>query len=123
MIKKLSSTEMIRMDKNLTIEPAASDLHHTAILIQYHQINILIPSGVDPSLLSNNINKPISIMVLNETDIENLPPDMWANFNAQTILWNSASVAPDPEWQGLDEYASIEIRSNGIGYSIHPAHW
>ncbi len=122
-VKKLGATELIQADKDLSIIPIAVDLHHTAILIRYGQVNILIPGGTDTTLLAKQTNEANSILVLNEADIENLPADMWSAFRYETILWNSASIAPDSAWQGLDEYSSIEIRSNGSGFSINPSNW
>lgn len=121
-IKKLKEGESIQIEEGLTIQPVASDLDHTALLLTYGEMRIFIPGGVDPDYLSNlkttNLTG-ISILILNETDIANLPPDMWQNLGAQVILWTSPSVSPDPDWAGVDNQAVITIQSDGINYSIN----
>lgn len=120
-LKKLGAEESIQIEPDLALVPLASDLHHSALLIRHGQVKILIPNGVDPTLLASfkaTELASLSILILNETDTENLPADMWQNYGAQTILWNSAAISPDPAWKGLDEFTSIEVISNGIGVAL-----
>lgn len=117
-VKKLSGTESIRLEDDLTVLPLAVDLHHTALLIRYGKVKILIPGGVSPGQLlvyKESELAGLNLLALSEDDIENLPADMWQNLGAQTILWNSPSLSPDPSWLGVDEYSVIEIISNGSG--------
>jgi len=120
-IKKLREGETIQIEDGFTIQPVASDLERTALLLTYGETRILIPGGADPAALaaqrSTNLSG-LSILILNEADIENLPADMWQNFGAQVILWNSPSVSPDPEWVGLDRQDQIIIQSDGLHFSI-----
>ncbi len=120
-VKKLSDTESIHLEDDLTVLPLAVDLHHTALLIRYGEVKILIPGGASPGQLlvyKESELAGLNVLILNEDDIEYLPADMWQNLGAQTILWNSPSLSPDPSWLGLDEYSAIEIISNGSGIAL-----
>jgi competence protein ComEC len=118
---KLSEDEKIDVEPGLQILPVASDLDHTALLIEHGQVKILIPGGTDPAQLmveKEGILANLDLLILSDVDLENLPADMWQNLEAKTILWNSASLSPDPAWLGLDEQARIEIISDGNTLSI-----
>lgn len=118
---KLGENEKIQVDTDLQILPVASDLDHTALLIEYGKIKILIAGGTDPAQLmaqKEGTLANLDLLVLSDADLENLPADMWQNLGAKTIFWNSASLSPDPSWQGLDEHSSIEITSDGKDLSV-----
>ena len=117
-IKKLSDGEIIQIEEGLTIQPITADLEHTALLLTYGETRILIPGGVDPALLDQSANRlsGLSVLILNDQDVANLPTDMWQNFGAQVILWNSPSVAPDPNWLGLDSQSVITLSGDGENY-------
>jgi len=120
-IQKLTEGETIQIEPGLSLLPVASDLDHTALLIRHGKIKILIPGGVDPSLLmaqKGGLLAQLDLLILTDADLENLPADMWQNLGAKTILWNSASISPDLSWQGLDEYSSIEIICDGSDFSL-----
>jgi competence protein ComEC len=116
--KKLVEGENLRLDNRVLVQLLASDDSRTALLISDGQMRILIPAGVDPARLkaSGTNLSGLSLLILNENDIANLPADMWQNFGAQTILWNSTSLAPNAEWPGLDGSQQITLSSNGNKY-------
>jgi competence protein ComEC len=114
-IQKLVEDETIRFDHDLMIQTLTDDADHTALLISYGQTRILIPNGGDPEMIRSAIGQSsgLSALILNEDDVANLPTDMWQNFGAQIILWNSADVAPDPQWLGLDTRETLILNSDG----------
>ena len=120
-VKQLGADEVVQVEDGLTITPIAEDSSHTALLIEYGNTRILIPGGVSPELLvaqqTDNLSS-LSILILNEEDITTIPADMWLNFGAQQILWNSASIPPISNWMGLYESSLIEIISDSTSYSI-----
>jgi hypothetical protein len=121
--KQLAEGEVIQLDEGVTITPIAEDGEHTALLIVYGNTRILIPGGVSPEALRAQQIDPLgslSVLILNRDDVANLPPNMWANFGAQVTLWNDTSVSPNPDWQGLDRYTTIEVVANGTGYAVNP---
>jgi competence protein ComEC len=120
-VKQLAEYEIVQIEENLTIQPITGDSENTALLISYGNTRILIPSGVKPELLLEQNVAPLgglSVLILNEKDIHNLPADMWQNFGAQVILWNSPALSPDPAWLGLDRQGLIEIIGDGVGYDL-----
>jgi competence protein ComEC len=110
----------VNVDESLTITVFAEDGEHTAILITFGNTRILVPGGVKPSLLVARQAEltDLSVLILNEQDVANLPADMWANFGAQTTLWNSTGVSPCADWVGLDQFSLVEIVSEDTGFSI-----
>jgi ComEC/Rec2-related protein len=118
--KKLAEGESIRLDGEVLIQPLATESGHTALLISDGQTRLLIPGGVEPARLKAggvNLNG-LSLLILNDDDIANLPADMWQNFNPKMILWNSTSLAPESGWDGLDTYNEISITSDGKQFTL-----
>jgi hypothetical protein len=120
-VKQLAAGEVIQMEMDLTITPIAEDGSRTALLIEYGNTRVLVPGGVDPALLvaqqADNLSS-LSILILNEEDVSNLPPDMWGNLGAQVILWNSPAVKPLPGWIGFEAGDIVEVVSDGYGYTV-----
>jgi hypothetical protein len=118
-VKLLGEYEIVQMEEGVTIQAIADDSEHTALLVTYSNTRILIPGGVSPELLraspADNLSS-LSVLILNEEDTANLPADMWHNFGAQVILWNSTAVAPDPMWRSLDFSDLIEIVGDGKSF-------
>jgi competence protein ComEC len=120
-VKQLGENEIVQIEEGLILQPIASDGTHTALLITYGNTRILVPGGVRPEVLLEQQVAPLgglSTLILGEADIQNLPVDMWQNFGAQVILWNSIGISPNPGWHGLDKVQSIELVTDGKGYSI-----
>jgi competence protein ComEC len=100
----LQEGDSIKLGENLLLQPIASDNDHTAILVIYGQARILIPGGINPGELKearSSSLRGLSALILNDEDVVNLPADMWGNFGAQEILWNSTSISPNPKWRVL----------------------
>jgi len=120
-VKQLGDGEVIQMDEGLTITPIAEDGSRTALLIEYGNTRVLVPGGVDPARLvaqqADNLSS-LSILILNEEDVANLPADMWGNFGAQVVLWNSPAVKPLPDWISFETGSIVEIISDGSQYSV-----
>ena len=115
-IKKLGEGEAVEFGKGLTILPLASDADSTAWLLTFGQTRIFIPDGVDPKSFSQKNSadlRGLAALILSDADVANMPADMWQNYGAQVILWNSTSLAPDSGWQGLDRLQTISLSSDG----------
>ncbi len=120
-VQKLNEGEAIQIEPDLNLLPTASDLDHTALLIEHGKVKILVAGGVDPSQLmaeKGNLLAHLDVLILSDADLKKLPADMWQNLGAEIVLWNSASISPDPSWQGLDEHSRIEINSDGDDFSL-----
>jgi competence protein ComEC len=120
-VKQLAAGEVIQVEAGLTVTPIAEDGSRTAVLIEYVNTRILVPGGVDPALLvaqqADNLSS-LSLLILNEADVATLPADMWGNFGAQVILWNSPAVTPLPGWIGFETGDVVEVISDGTAYSV-----
>jgi competence protein ComEC len=119
--KQLGEYEIMQIEEGLTIQPMASDNGHTALLMVYGDTRILVPGGVSPALLfanpADNLSS-LSVLILNEEDIVNLPADMWLSLDPQVVFWNSTSIAPVPSWKGLQEFSTVNLVGDGSAYSI-----
>ncbi len=118
---KLSPYEQVAYPSGLTIRIAAETADKAALFIEYGELRMLIPNGVDfaviretnPDLLDN-----LSFLVLREEDISYIPPRVWQALTAEVTLWNSPAVSPIEQWIGMDAHQRISISSDGAGFSI-----
>lgn len=113
--KKLIPDERIKFDDKVEVKVLGSDQESSALLIQYGNFKALIPNGCDPSELSAESRfelKGLSLLILNDPDLEVLPAGMWQNLGARSIVWGSASLPPDQSWATAD----VSITSDGIRF-------
>lgn len=120
--KQLGASEIVQLGDELTVIPVAEDGEHTALLIVYGNTRVLIPGGIKPeklTALQPGTLRALSVLILNREDVANLPAGMWQNYGAQMVLWNDASLCPNPDWIGLDQNSTIAIISDGTGYRVN----
>jgi competence protein ComEC len=120
-VKELQEKESILLDNAVQIQVLASDSEHAALLLRYGELRIFIPNGLDPAAFNSYRARELrglSVLVLSDADVVHLPPDMWQNYGAQTILWNSTALSPDPTWPGLDSRQKVTLVGDTKGYSI-----
>jgi competence protein ComEC len=121
-IKELQEGESLLLDDAVQIQVLASDSQHAALLLSYGETRIFIPNGLEPAAFKPyraNSLRGLSVLILSDADLANLPADMWQNYGAQTILWNSTAISPDPDWPGLDSHSEINLTIDPAGVSLN----
>jgi len=88
-----------------------------AYAIQYNEIFILIPAGVDYALLKEHYLEKMlqpDILVLTPDDISYIPPRLWTELEPEVILWNSLEASPFPTFLSLSAKTDVELITDGI---------
>ena len=121
-IKELQEGESLLLDGAVQIRVLASDSQHAALLLSYGDTHIFIPNGMDPAAFKtyrSSSLRGLSVLILSDADVANLPAGMWQNYGARSILWNSTAVSPDPDWPGLDNHKQINLIADPAGVSLN----
>jgi len=113
--KELIPGESIKMDGKVEVQILGSDQENSALLVQYGNFKVFIPNGLDPAELSAASRfelKGISLLILDDSDLDVLSVGMWQNLGAKSIFWNSTSLPPDQTWAT----ANVSIATDGIKF-------
>ncbi len=93
----IAENEPFELEPGLTLALIGEAPGQAAYSIQYKDVNILIPAGVDYALLKAQypvlMQKP-EVLVLSPDDISYIPPRLWTELEPGVILWNSLEVSP-----------------------------
>ena len=113
----LSPNEPLEVEPGFTISMIGESTERTAYLLQYREVSILIPAGVDYAAIRDEhpeaMVKP-DIIVLTPEDVSYIPPRLWAELEPGVILWNSVEVSPFVNALDLKEDRNVEIISDGV---------
>ena len=113
---KLATGEGITLDGKVTLRVVAESIDSAAILITHGAAKMLIPNGVDYTLIRQQDASALdnlSILVLREADISYIPPRVWQAHNPLAVLWNSSALSPVQDWLSLEQSDRISILSDG----------
>jgi competence protein ComEC len=87
----------LEIEPGLTLTLIGETPGQAAYSIQYNDVCILIPAGVDYALLKEHfpelMHQP-DILILTPDDISYIPPRLWVGLQPGSILWNSLEVSP-----------------------------
>jgi competence protein ComEC len=111
--KELIPGESINLDDKVMVKVLGSDQDSSALLIQFGNFKAFLPNGMDPAELSAESRfelKGLSLLILDDSDLDVLPADMWQNLGAREIFWRSASLPPVQNWGA----ANVSITTNGV---------
>jgi len=115
-IDKLLPGEAVEIDTGLTLTLAAEDLNGTALLLQYGSLKVLIPNGVDYAVIKSTAPEALTdltALLLCEEDVSTIPSRVWRNLAPQMILWRDSSVSPFESSSGIDNFAEVQLVSDG----------
>lgn len=120
-VVKLPPGGIIEYPSRLRVFAAAESIDNTALYLTYGDTRILIPNGVDFSLIQNS--KPefldsLTILILQEEDISYIPPRVWLSIDPEIILWGSHTIPPEAGWLGIDSGERVSITFNGNIFTI-----
>lgn len=113
---KLQPGSVVDYSQGLTVSVLAESHDSAAFLITHGSVKILIPNGVEFTLLNSTdpaALSGLSALVLNESDISYIPPRVWQQLSPGLVLWNSQSVIPFDTWLGPREEGRIKLVSDG----------
>ncbi len=118
---KLKSAQGLRYPNGLEIRIAAESHRAAALLISYGEVKVLIPNGVDYTLIkaaNPDALHDLSLLVVGEEDLRYIPARVWQDLLPTSILWNSAAVAPVEGWLNLEDGAKIGLFTDGFDLFI-----
>ncbi len=108
---------LLSNDVELTI--LDDDPMHTALLISWGELNILIPGGVEIELLKNQSFEEISgvVLVLRKDDLQDSCPGRWFELSPQLVFYEQCDGVSENEypvnWIESLEYEWLTLTSDG----------
>jgi competence protein ComEC len=96
-----------------------------AIGIQYNRFKLLIPGGVDLSLLQQQVPEWLSgvtLLALSDQDLQGKSSSLWSSITPYIFLWMSPQPAPlelppvqpnNSNWINIFQYIGVSIASDG----------
>lgn len=123
--QSLKTGEIVSLGGDTTLQLAAADSTHAALLITRGGVRVLIPGGVDPALLRADPSRPLeglSALVLTAADLESVPPAWWERSAPAVILWQDISIAPSADWLRLADTSVFSLVTDGSTYSFEKEH-
>lgn len=105
----------------MLIRLAGEEQDRSALFIEYGEIRILVPNGVDYALIretSPALLGDLTMVILQEEDLSYIPPRVWQALEPQIILWNSTALSPSVDWPGNDVNRRISISTDGHDFWV-----
>ena len=93
----LSAGNPFELEPGLTLTVIGEATERTAYVLQYIDMTILIPVGVDYALLKEDYPALMlhpDVLILAPEDVTYIPPRLWSELEPEYILWNSLEPSP-----------------------------
>jgi competence protein ComEC len=112
----LESGQVYQLEPGLLLKVITSGEEGTALVIDYGNFTLLIPGGVPPQELKENLRRsPPSLILLDESAINGSNPEDWAQISTLGILWNESRVPiPVKDWTPTDTLGQVEVITDGL---------
>ncbi len=116
----LKAGQVYQLEPGLLLKVIASGEEGTALTIDYGNFTMLLPGGVSPQELQDNVRRsPPSLILLDESDLVDASPQDWIPFSALGILWNESRVpVPVKDWIPTGSHGQVEVVTDGLGISL-----
>ena len=117
----LETGDSLALGRSVRMDVLASNPQATALLLEYQGCRILIPGGIDPAqllVLDPRFTSGLTAILLTPADLALVPPSWWSRLDAALLIWKDNSVPPDLSWVNLNGLQSLELISDGLGYSL-----
>ena len=114
----LSAGEPVELEPGLTLTVIGEATEQTAYVLQYNDVTILIPAGVDYALLKEDypaLMQQPDVLILSPQDVSYIPPRLWSELEPEYILWNSLEPSPYTNSISLtDDAKGTTLVSDGV---------
>ncbi len=93
----LSSIAALEIEEGLSISVIAESPGKAAYTIQYGQVSIVVPAGVDYALIRGahpGLLENANLLILSPSDTSYIPPRLWSQLEPGMLLWNSLDPSP-----------------------------
>jgi len=113
----LPAGEPVAIEPGLTLTVIGEVTEQAAYALQYGEVTILIPAGVDYALLKEkypDLMRQPDLLILTPYDVSYIPPRLWSELEPKTILWNSLEPSPYQGALSLNSVDWTSIVSDGI---------
>ena len=119
----LAENDGLEIEPGFTVTVIGEAPEQSAYAIQFKEMTILIPAGVDYALLKEQYSALMAqpdVLVLTPDDISYIPPRLWVELAPRAILWNSLEDSPFEMALSLTDNDPIELISDGIDIWQNP---
>lgn len=108
--------EPLELEPGLSLAMIGEASEVVVYALEYHQLTLLIPAGVDYALLKEDrpdlFDQP-HILLLSPEDVSYIPPRLWAELNPAVLLWNSRETSPYSGANVFTVESGVSILSDG----------
>ena len=112
----LSSPPTLELENGISLSVIAESPGKAAYEIQYGQVSIVVPAGVDYALIGENrpgLLENADLLVLSPPDISYIPPRLWSQLEPGMLLWNSLDPSPFESSLSASDNRNISLVSDG----------
>lgn len=112
----LSSPPTLELENGISLSVIAESPGKAAYEIQYGQVSIVVPAGVDYALIGENrpgLLENADLLVLSPPDISYIPPRLWSQLEPVMLLWNSLDPSPFESSLSASNNGNISLVSDG----------
>ncbi len=114
----LQTGQTVSVDQGPVVRVLQHSSSGTALLIAWQNFSLLIPGGVPLGTLDHQDLAGLDALLLGEADVVSTPPAEWDALAPVLVIWQGAGSADlpadDPRWVHLDDYAHIEVVTDGL---------
>ena len=113
--------EPLELEPGLSLTVIGESAEVAAFALEYRQVTLLIPAGVDYALLKEEFpdlfDQP-DILLLAPEDVSYIPPRLWAELNPAVLLWNSRETSPYSGANAFTVENGVSILSDGVSVML-----
>jgi competence protein ComEC len=112
----VDSRSSLEIEPGLTISVIGEASEVSAFCLQYGEITILIPAGVDYAALKQDhpdLMQSPDVLVLTPEDVAYIPPRLWTELQPGILVWNSLEASPYSGTQALGSQLPYELIMDG----------
>lgn len=117
----LSSTTALEIERELSLSVIGEAPEKTAYSLEYGQVSIVIPAGVDYALIREThpgLLENVDLLILSPLDTSYIPPRLWSQLEPGMLLWNSLDLSPFGGQFSIGESGTISLISDGTSLWI-----
>jgi len=117
----LSSTTALEIEKGISLSVIGEAPEKTAYSLEYGQVSIVIPAGVDYALIREThpgLLENADLLILSPLDTSYIPPRLWSQLEPGMLLWNSLDLSPFGGQFSIGESGTISLISDGTSLWI-----
>lgn len=112
----LSSARALEIEPGVSLSVIGESIGKAAYALEYGQVSIIIPAGVDYAVLTRDhpdLLENADLLILSPLDTSYIPPRLWSQLQPGILLWNSLESSPFEASILIAESKPISLISDG----------